>query len=323
MKRRTALALVGGGILGEVLGRPAFAQNFPERSIRYVVPFAPGGGADSTARLIVPKAADFLRQPCVIDNQAGANGSIGAEVVARSAHDGYTVLEAAANQVMGVALYKSQPFNLAADFSPVTLLAKTPLIVVVNPSVSAKSIKELVALAKASPGKLNFASDQGGPMRLGMELLKISTRCDLTNVPYNGTAAAILAVLSGDVATAIAPAPALLAYVRSGKLRGIAVSGTERLAVVPDLPTVAESGVRGFAVEQWYGVLVPATTPQPVVNVLNNAFVKAVHAPELKEKLQNEVLVPVGSTPQAFGRYLAGEVAKWKRVVKDAGIPVS
>jgi tripartite-type tricarboxylate transporter receptor subunit TctC len=322
MNRQSALALFGG-FVGGAVARPAFAQNYPDRSIRYVVPFAPGGGADSAARLIVPKAAELLGQSCVIDNQSGANGAIGSEVVARAPHDGYTVLEAAANQAMGFALYKTQPFSLEADFAPVTLMAKSPLIVVVNPSVPAKSIKELVALAKASPGKLNFASDQGGPMRLGMELLKISTRCDITNVPYNGTAAAILAVLSGDVATAMAPAPALLSYVKSGKLRGIAVSGTERLALVPELPTVAESGVRGFAVEQWYAVLAPASTPSSVVNVLNAAFVKAVHSPDLQEHLRNEILVPVGSSPQFCGRYLSDEVAKWKRVVKDAGIPVS
>ena len=312
MNRQSALALFGG-FVGGAVARPAFAQNYPDRSIRYVVPFAPGGGADSAARLIVPKAAELLGQSCVIDNQSGANGAIGSEVVARAPHDGYTVLEAAANQAMGFALYKTQPFSLEADFAPVTLMAKSPLIVVVNPSVPAKSIKELVALAKASPGKLNFASDQGGPMRLGMELLKISTRCDITNVPYNGTAAAILA----------APAPALLSYVKSGKLRGIAVSGTERLALVPELPTVAESGVRGFAVEQWYAVLAPASTPSSVVNVLNAAFVKAVHSPDLQEHLRNEILVPVGSSPQFCGRYLSDEVAKWKRVVKDAGIPVS
>ena len=321
LSRRSALAVLGGAF-GSALAIPAYGQNYPSRSIRYIVPFAAGGGADAMGRLIAPRAGAVIGQPFVVDNQSGANGSVGAEIVAKAAPDGYTILEPAANIVMGISLMKSVPFNLVTDFAPVTVLAKTPLILALNPQVPAKTVKELVALSKSQPGKLNFGSDQGGPMRLGMELLKVDTGSDMTNIPYNGTAPAMLAALSGDVAAVMAPAPAALPYVKSGKLRGIAVSGTDRLALIPELPTVAEA-VPGFAVEQWYGILAPAATPAAIVNALNAAFVKAIRSPEIKDQLRNEILIPVGSSPQGFATYLNDEVAKWSKVVKSAGIPVS
>lgn len=322
LSRKTALVLFGG-MLGGAMATRADAANFPTQSIRLIVPFAPGGGADAMARIIGPKTGSVIGQDLVIENHGGANGNIGAELVARAKPDGYTILIATANLTMSESLYKGLPFNVDDDFQGVTLLAATPNILAVNNNLPAKSVKELIALAKASPGKYNFASDQGGPLRLGVELLDSETQMKLTNVPYNGTGAAILGTLRGDVSVIMAPAPALLPYVKSGKLRGLAVSSATPLKDYPDLPTIASSGVKGFDVTQWYGILAPKNTPKDVVDTLNAAFTKALQEPDVLAQLQKAILVPVGSSPDSFSSFVKADVSKWAKVVKAAGIPMS
>ena len=322
LNRRTALGLIGGAA-SLIMASPSDAQSFPTGPIRLIVPFPPGGGADAMARIVGPKASQIAGQDFVIENHGGANGNIGAELVARANPDGYTILLATANLTMSESLYKSLPFNVVNDFTPITYLARTPNILAVNPAVQAKSLHDLEGLAKASPGKINFASDQGGPLRLGVELLSNDTGMILMNVPYNGTSAAILGTLRGDVSVIMAPAPVLLPYVKSGKLKALAVSSSERLKAMPDVPTIAESGVVGFDVNQWYGLLAPAKTPRSMIDALNGIFVKALRAPDLEGPLRDAILIPVASSPQNFGDFVRSDIAKWAKVVKAANIPLS
>jgi tripartite-type tricarboxylate transporter receptor subunit TctC len=322
LNRSTALGLIGGAA-SLIVASPAYADSFPSGPVRLIVPFPPGGGADAMARIIGPKVSQIAGQDFVIENHGGANGNIGAELVARANPDGYTVLLATANWTISESIYKSLPFNVISDFAPVAYLARTPNIIALNPSFPAKTLRDLEALAKASPGKINYSSDQGGPLRLGVELLASDTGINLMNVPYNGTAAAILGALRGDVAIVMAPAPAILPYVKSGKLKALAVSSTERLKSLPDVPTVAESGVPGFDVNQWYGIVAPAKTPKAAVDSLNAIFTKALRAPDLEGPLRDAILIPVGGSPQSFAEFVRNDVAKWAKVAKAANIPLS
>jgi tripartite-type tricarboxylate transporter receptor subunit TctC len=276
-----------------------------------IVPYPPGGGTDTIARLLQPHLAKLTGQQIVVDNRGGASGNIGADIAAKAPANGYTLLMATANLTMAVTVFKKLPFDPIKDFETVSLLAKAPNILAINPGLKATSVKELVELAKATPAKLNYASDGGGPLQLGMELFKKMADVDLTNVPYNGTGPASIAVISGEASAIMAPALAIIPHAKSGRLRALAITSSERLSVLPDLPTVGESGVPGFEANQWYGVLVPAGTPKAIVARLNRDLATAMNLPVIKSRLEHDASIPVASTPAEFEKFLKDDIAKW------------
>jgi tripartite-type tricarboxylate transporter receptor subunit TctC len=295
------------------------AQKYPEKPLRFIVPYAPGGGADIMARTLQAKLVDLIGQQVVIDNRPGAGGNIGADVAAKAPANGYTLFMATANFSMAPGLFGKLPFDPLRDFAPVSLLAKSPSIVAVNPALPAISIKELIALAKASPGKINYASDGGGPLQLFVELLKTMTKIDMTNIPYNSTGPAVIATAAGEASVIVAPAPALIQFAKSGRLRALAITSAQRIDAMRDLPTVAESGVPGFEANQWYGVLVPAGTPAAVVSELNAQCVKIMRMADIKERLARDASIPLGSAPAEFGKFLKEDIDKWTTAAKFSG----
>jgi tripartite-type tricarboxylate transporter receptor subunit TctC len=302
---------------------PCDAQTYPTRPIRAIVPYAPGGGVDVIARLVAPHLTETLGQQVVIDNRAGATGNIGAELAARSAPDGYTVLMAGASLTINVSLYRRLPYDVMRDFVPVTSVAKSPNIVLVHPSLPARSIKELIALARSHPAQLNYASGgSGSTLHLTAELFKTMANVNIVHVPYKGTGPAIVALMSGEVALAIPPLSGMLPHVESGRLRALAVTSRSRLKILPQMPTVAESGVPGFESGQWYGVLVPAGTPAGIVTRLRSELTRVVRLPEVTEQMMRQGAVPVGDTPEQCADYLRHDIAKWAKIVKASGARV-
>lgn len=320
VSRRSALKVCAGTVGICVAGLTHAKDSYPNKQIRYVIPYVVGGGADTMARLVRPAAARALGQDLVPDNRGGANGNIGAAVVAHSRPDGYTIMLAAANLAISQSLYKHLPFDVLRDFAPVSLLAKTPSIIAVHPSMPIHDLQQLITLAKASPGKYNYASDQGGPQALGMDLLKARAGINITEIPYTGTADGTIAAVGGHVNMIMAPANVLLALVESGRLRPIAVSDSKRLAQLPDVPTVAESGLPGYAVNQSYSIFAPAGTPRPMIETLNHAFVSALRQPGLREEMKKLVLLPVGTSPQGLASYLRKDIAQWAYAIKTAHV---
>jgi tripartite-type tricarboxylate transporter receptor subunit TctC len=321
LSRRSAILLAGGVLGGTVLGKAAKALDYPDRPIRFVVPYTAGGGADIAARLLGAEASASLGQQLVIENRGGASGVLGAEIVAKSPPDGYTIMLGTANWTISPSLFQHLPYSVSADFAPIALLAKTPSIVAVNPSLPVRSLVELIALAKASPGKINYASDLAGPQFLGMELLKSMAAIELTNIPYTGTGPAAVATIGNQVSIVIAPANLLLPFIKNGQLRGIAVTTSERIEALPELPTVAEAGLNGYNVSQWYGVLAPSGTPHDIVNVLNAALVRAVQSPSAQAKMAEQIMLPVGDTPDDFAAFIKSDTDQWAKAVKLSGLP--
>jgi tripartite-type tricarboxylate transporter receptor subunit TctC len=305
-------------ILG-VSGLVCHAQTFPSKPVRLIVAQSPGGGADATARLLAADVSAALGRQLVVENRAGGGGRIGAEVVARAAPDGYTVLFITATFPVSASVFKTLPFDPVRDFAPISLLVRTPSILAVHPSLPVRSVKELIALAKANPGKINYAGGIGSTLQLFTELFKFAAKIDMVHVPYNGTGPAMIGVLSGESAVILAPG-VLVPYVRSERLRVLAIATAQRSPALPELPTIAESGLPGFEGGQWFGAVAPAGTPDQIISRLNNEFVKAVRAPRISEHLVKEASTVVGSTPQELATYLKQEVAKWTVVVKSAGI---
>jgi tripartite-type tricarboxylate transporter receptor subunit TctC len=301
----------------------AFAQDWPNRPVRFIVPYAPGGGVDIVARLIAPKLSQSLGEAFVIDNRGGAGGNIGTALGAKAEPDGYTIVMAAAAFALNASLYRKLPFDPEKDFVPVSLIAGTPNILAVHPSVPAKSVKELIALAKAKPHALNYASaGNGTTSHLAAELFKSMTDVDVVHVPYKGTSPAVTAMLSGESQVMFAPALALVGHVKANKLRALAITSTQRSPAFPDLPTVAEAGVPGFEARQWYGVVAPAGTPKEIVSRLSAEIAKIVRTPELKKHFTVEGSEPIGSSPEEFGKYIHAEIAKWAKVVKASGAQI-
>jgi len=296
-------------------GTPA-SQWRPTKPLRLIVPFAPGGGADAMARTIQAKLQEALGQPVVIDNRAGASGNIGAELLAKSPPDGYTVMMTTANLTIAPSMFPKLPFDIAKDFTGVTLLAKAPSILAVNPTLPAKSVKELIALAKASPGKLNYAGDGGGPVELGFEIFKVMAGVNIVNVPYKSTGPAIIAVVGNEASAIMAPALAIIPQAKAGRVRALGVSSAQRIDVMPELPTIAEAGVPKFEVNLWYGILAPAATPAPIVNALNAYFNGVVHSPDVRTRLVNEASIPVASTPREFTDFVRADIGKWAIAVR-------
>ena len=299
------------------------AQTYPARPIRVIVPYAAGGGVDVMARLIAPRLGERLGQQVIIDNRPGATGNIGAEIAAHAPPDGYTVLMAGASIAINVSLYRRLAYDILKDFTAVTSVAVSPNIVLVHPSLPARSIAELIALARARPGQLNYASGgSGSTLHLTAELFKTMTGVNITHVPYKSTGPALIAVISGEVAIIMPPLAGTLSHVESGRLRALAVTSTSRVKMVPQLPMVAEAGVPGFESGQWYGSFVPAATPVDVVMKLQTEIARVVRLPDVGEQIAQQGSIAAGDTPEQFGAYLRQDIAKWARVVKASGARV-
>lgn len=299
------------------------AQGYPAGPIRIVVPFPAGGGVDGMARILAQKLTEALGKQIIIDNRAGANGMIGSEIAAKSPKDGYTLLVNGANFVTTPSLFRKVTYDPIKDFDPVSLIALAPNILVVHPSLPAKSVKELIALAKAKPGQVGFAgSGSGSTPHLAGELFKTMTHTDMLHIPYRGTGPAIAALLSGEVSVMFMPAIAAAPYIHSGRLRALAVTSAQRLSAMPTLPTVAEAGLKGYQSSQWYGLLAPAGTPADILNLLNDHVAKIMKNPEMKQRMTDSGGVAVGSTREEFSAFLREEFAKWAKVIKQSGAQV-
>jgi tripartite-type tricarboxylate transporter receptor subunit TctC len=300
----------------------AHAEVYPAKPIRMIVAYPPGGGTDIVGRTIAQKLGETLGQSVVVENRGGASGNIGTEIAARAAPDGYTVLMGnVAPNAINVSLFKNLPFDPVADFAPVSLVASTPNILVVHPSTPARTVKEVVALARSRPGTLNFASaGVGSSSHLAGELFRILAGADIVHVPYKGAGPAMVDVLSGQVQLYFATMPAAMPHVKSGKLVPIAVTSLKRSQALPDVPTIAESGVPGYEASTWYGLLAPAHSPDAAIARLHESVVKILGDAALRAKLADQGFEPVGDSPKEFAAYIRSEIAKWGKVIRDAGI---
>jgi tripartite-type tricarboxylate transporter receptor subunit TctC len=308
-----AIMLIAGG---------AAAQNYPVRPIRLIVPSTPGGSVDTLARTIGPKLTERWGQQVVIDNRSGAGGVIAGETLAKAPADGYTLmLGTIASLATNVSLHKKLAYDPVKDFAPVTLVATQDLMLLVYPSVPAKSVKELIELARAKPGQLTFASaGSGAGGHLCGELFKILAQLDIVHVPYKGVAPALLDVMSGQVTMTFSSILSGTPQMKAGKVRALAVTGRKRSPAVPELPTMVEAGVAGYEASTWYGVVAPASTPRDVVTKLNREIVAILRLPEVSERLSGEGAEPVGNAPEEFAKFMRAEIAKWGKVIKAAGI---
>jgi len=305
-------------------GHAADSAQYPNRPVRMIVTYPPGGGVDLAARVIGQKFSEAFAQQIIIDNRGGGGGNIAMELGARAAPDGYTLtMTAAGPMTINVSLYSRIPFDPVRDFEPIALVASTIYALVVHPGVQAKSLKELIALAKANPGKLTFGTAGiGAPPHLATELLKMMTGTDMIHVPYKGTGPAVADLMGGQLTFMFADALAAGPQIKAGKLRGLAVSSPRRFAFVPDLPTVAEAGVPGFSASGWTGLVAPAGTPQAVIRKLNAEVVRVLPLPDVKEKLAGDGSEFGKNTPAEFRAFIKAEIAKWAKVVKASGARV-
>ena len=325
--------LLGSLLLSCVLAQAANASGallerhpegpFPNRPIRLVVTFPPGGGTDVLARILGAQLGSVWREQVVIDNRPGASGNIGAEIVARSAPDGYTLLMVNSTFAMNAGLYSKLKFDSVNDFTAIARVASTSGIVAVHPSLAVDSIKELIAAAKDRPGKIAYSScGSGTPQHLSGELLKFLAKIELIHVPYKGCAPALADGLAGQVPIIFNTVPNVLPHARARRLRALAVTSGKRFALEPDLPTVAEAGLKGYDVDQWFAVLGPSGIPQAVVDTLNREIVRIVTAPALREKLMAQYFVPAPSTPEEMARILRQDIDRWAKLIKQVGIRV-
>ena len=299
------------------------AQSYPVKPVRVLVGFPPGAGVDITTRLFTPKLAEALGQPFFVDNRPGAAGNIAAEVAAKTPPDGYSILSASAPIVMSQALYSKPGFNLERDFEPIGMMASAPFILVVHPSLPARSLKEFVALAKSRPGQMAFASTgNGSTPHLSMEMLKAQAGINLVHVPYKGTPQAVVDLLSGQVQAMFANTLSVLPHVKAGRLRALAISSAKRSAAAPELPTVAESGMPGYESGTWFGMFAPAGTPREVISRLNGEINKIVATAEMKSRLVAQGADPISVTPEQFRAFVKNELARWGKIVKTVGIKV-
>jgi tripartite-type tricarboxylate transporter receptor subunit TctC len=298
----------------------AHAQSYPQKPIRLVAPFAPGGGTDILARLVGQKASEMLGQQLIVDNRGGAGGTIGTDIAAKAPPDGYTLILVSASHAINPGLYHKLPYDSVSDFAPITQIATSPGILVVNPSLPVKSVKDLIALARAKPGQINYASaGSGTPPHLAGELFNVMAKIDMVHVPYKGNAPAFTDVIGGQVSLIFPTMPSAMPFIKSGKLRPIAVTSAKRSPAAPDIPTIAESGLPGYEATSWYGILAPARTPPQMVARLHEVLVSVIGAPDMKDKLAAQGLDPVGNTPQQFAAVIKSEIVKWTKVVKASG----
>ena len=302
----------------------ARAAAYPEKPIRFVLPYAPGGGSDMLARLVAQYVTTNLGQQVVVDNRPGAGGNIAADTVVKSPPDGYMLLEANTAHAVAMTMDRHIRYDINKDFTPVIGLASSPFVLAVTPGLPVKSLQDLLTLARSDPGKLNYASSGiGGPSHLAMELLEIRAKVKLTHVPYKGGEPAAVDLMAGRVQVAFLAAPPAAPLMTAGKVRGLAVASAHRAPTLPDLPTIAESGFPGFDADPWLGVLAPRGTPDAVVQTLNRSFGAALKDPTILARLRSEGFSPMGGTPQEFAAFVQTEVEKWAPVVKTAGLVVN
>ena len=316
----TAFILFGIALL---TGFGAQAQSYPNRPVRLVVPYPPGGTADLLARVVGQSLGSQLGQTVVVENRGGAGGNIATEHVAKSEPDGYTLLMANASVLaINPSLFRSVPFDPLRDFAPISLVAHVPLILVVHPSTPVNSVKELIALAKARPGQLNYAAaGHGSTTHLSMELFKTMAGCDLTTIAYKGSGPALAAITAGEVPVMFELFPTALGFIKSGRLRALAVTSPERSSLMPDLPPVAET-LPGFHVASWFGIVAPARTPKDIVARLNADIVKLVNSADMRGRFASLGAEPQSSTPEEFTKFNVAELEKWAKIVKDSGAKV-
>src|SRR5262245_47896029 len=300
----------------------AHAQTYPTKPIRIFVPFVAGGAVDALARMMGAKVSETLGQPVIIENRPGAAGNIAADAVAKAPPDGYTILQNTNGQAISPAIYRSLPFDVVKDFIPVTQIVASQLVLAASPKLEATSVKDLIALAKAKPGSLNYGmTGIGNPLHLTMEMFKTAAGIDIQAVPYKGDAGIFPALITGEIQVAIAPMATTLPHVAAGTLRALAVAGAKRSAALPDVPTVAEAGLAGFESSSWQGWFVPANTPRDIVNTIHQGAKTALAAPDVLERLRITGNEAVGSTPAEFEQRFKADLAKFAKIVKEAHIP--
>jgi tripartite-type tricarboxylate transporter receptor subunit TctC len=320
-RRRQLLAIAAASLVALPLG--VSAQDFPARPIRLVVPFPPGGPTDVLARIVATRLGERLGQPVVIDNKPGASGMIGADMVAKAAPDGYTLLANASIHVINPSLYAKTTYDAIADFAPVSNLADVPLVLAANSKLEARSVKELVALGKASKTSLAFASaGNATSQHLAGEAFKIAAGIDMLHVPYKGSAPALTDLIGGQVQLMFDSLPSAMPHLKAGSIRPLAVTTAKRSAALPDVPTIAESGYPGFAISTWYGVWAPAATPPAVVQRLSREIAAIVRLPEVRQQFAGLGAEPVGNTPDEFAAFTKAELSKWAGIVKRSGAKV-
>ena len=308
-------------ILALIASHAALAQTYPAKPVRVVVPFPPGGGTDIVARTVTPKMAEILGQPFVIENRAGAGGNIGTEAVAKSPADGYTLLVASASTAINTTLVPNLSWDFQRDFAPVVLMVVNNHLLAAHPSVPANNVRELLALAKAKPGQVTYASyGPGSSAHLTAELFKLMAGVDLLHIPYKGAAPAVNDLLGGQVNIVFADVAAMLSHLKSGKLKALGIGSAKRFEGLPEVPTIAESGVPGFEAGGFLGLVAPAGTPPAVIQALNGAAQKSLAQPEVRDRLIGLASPPVGGTPEQFAAHIKGEIDKWARVIRAANI---
>lgn len=308
-------------VLSCLLAQPeAVAQPYPSRPVRVIVGFTPGGGVDINARMLAPKLSEYLGQPFLVENRPGAGTNIANEMVAKAPPDGYTLLCTTAALAINMSLYSRLPFDTLRDFAPVSVFSESPNVLVVNARLAAHSVKELIEMARRSPGKLNFSSaGVGTTQHLSAELLKLRTKTFIVHIPYKGTSPSLTGLIAGEVDLSFANIPAIQAHVKSGRLRALATTGAKRDPQLPEVPTMKEAGVEGLDVTVWYGLLAPAGTPREIVQALAAATARATRDAELRKRMLEQGADPVGGSPEEFGKLLREEVARWAEVVKVSG----
>ena len=317
-----AISMGASGLFYTQTANAQSAASYPGKTIRLVVPFTPGGSTDILARAIGQKLTEAWGQSVIIDNVPGAGGAIGADKVAKAPADGYTLLMGHIGTLaVNPSLYPNLPYDPIKSFAPVAWVARVPNVLVVHPSVPAKNVKELVALAKSKPGQMNYGSGgNGSAANLATEYFKLQTGTSLLHIPYRGTAPAVTDLVGGQTQVLFTGAPAVISQIKNGQLRALAVSSPKRMDALPDLPTVAESGYPGFEADQWYGVVAPAGTPADVIAKLNTQINQALNSAELKNRLNAEGAIATPDTPANFGRLIATEIARWKPVISGGRV---
>lgn len=302
----------------------AGAQDYPSRTVRMIVPFSPGGGTDLIARMLAQKLTESLGATFIVENRPGAGGVVGTAIVAKSPPDGYTLVVVSSSHGINPSVQKSMPYDTLRDLASVSLLMSGPALLVTHPSVPATTVKELIALARAKPGALAFGSAGiGTPPHLGGELFKLMAKVDMTHVPYKGNASAFIDVMSGEISVMFPNIVSGLPHVRRGRMRGMAVSGKQRSKIAPEIPTVSESGLPGYEMGSWFGLVAPAGTPPAVMDRLQQATTRALRLPDVASQLSAQGAEPIGSTPEEFRAFLAAEIARWGKVIKAANMKLN
>ncbi len=303
------------------VSQAAIAQPYPSKPIKIIVPVAAGGGTDFSARLIAQKLTESWNVPVIVENRPGGGGNVGVEAAVKSDPDGYTLVMPITSFPVNPGMYPKLPFDSEKDLAPIVLVASAPLVLVVNPAVQASSVKELISLAKANPGNFNYGnSGVGTTAHLAAELFKHSANLDIVNVPYKGGGPAIADLIAGNIQIYFSTIPAALSQTKSGRINAIAVTGLKRVSEIPEVPTVAESGLPGFEVVGWFGLFAPAQTPTVVISKLNKELVNILQMKDVQEKLAGHGLIPGGGSPQELGQFLHTEIAKWRNLIQRAGI---